>query len=86
MNTVKMRIITLFFTLLSFTLFAQKAPVIKGKILHNKYSNIELKIAYKVDSVVYGKATVDKDGNFLLNTTITSSSLKVRVSSLNTNL
>lgn len=70
-----MRIITLFFTLLSFTLFAQKAPVIKGKILHNKYSNIELKIAYKVDSVVYGKATVDKDGNFLLNTTITKPDL-----------
>lgn len=70
-----MKIITLFFTLLSFSLFAQKAPVIKGKILHNKYSNIELKIAYKVDSVVYGKATVDKDGNFLLNTTITKPDL-----------
>lgn len=70
MNTVKMRIVTLFFTLLSFSLFAQKAPIIKGKILHNKYSEVVLKIAYKSDSVVYGKATIDKDGNFLLNTNI----------------
>jgi len=75
MNTVKMRIITLFFTLLSFTLFAQKAPVIKGKILHNKYSEVVLKIAYKVDSVIYGKASIDKDGNFLLNTTVTKPDL-----------
>lgn len=70
-----MRIVTLFFTLLSFTLFAQKAPIIKGKILHNKYSEVVLKIAYKVDSVVYGKASVDKDGNFLLNTTVTKPDL-----------
>lgn len=75
MNAVKMRIITLFFIFVSFTLFAQKAPVIRGKILNNKFSEVVLKIAYKSDTISYGKTIIDKDGNFILNTTVTKSDL-----------
>lgn len=75
MNAVKMRIITLFFIFVSFTLFAQKAPVIRGKILNNKFSEVVLKIAYKSDTISYGKTIIDKDGNFILKTTVTKSDL-----------
>lgn len=75
MNAVKMRIITLLFTFLSFTLFAQKAPIIRGKILNNKFSEVVLKIAYKSDSLIYGKATIDQNGDFILNTTVTKPDL-----------
>lgn len=75
MNAVKMRIITLFFIFISFTLFAQKAPIIRGKILNNKFSEAVLKIAYKSDTINFGKTTIDKDGNFILNTTVTKTDL-----------
>lgn len=75
MNAVKMRIITLFFIFFSFTLFAQKAPIIRGKILNNKFSEVVLKIAYKSDSITFGKTNIDKDGNFVLNTTVTKTDI-----------
>ncbi|MBP1673212.1 MAG: alkyl hydroperoxide reductase/Thiol specific antioxidant/Mal allergen [Bacteroidetes bacterium] len=75
MKTVKMNIITLLLTLCSLSLFAQKAPIIKGKILNNKFTQVDLKLAYKNDSISYGKATIDPNGNFILNTTITKPDL-----------
>jgi peroxiredoxin len=75
MKTVKMNIITLLLTLCSLSLFAQKAPIIKGKILNNKFTQVDLKLAYKNDSISYGKATIDPNGNFILNTTVTKPDL-----------
>jgi len=75
MKTVKMNLFTLLFTLLSMSVFAQKAPMIKGKILNNKYSEIELKLAYKNDSISYGKTIVDKDGNFIIQTSVSKPDL-----------
>ncbi len=75
MKTVKMNIITLLLTLCSLSLFAQKAPIIKGKILNNKFTQVDLKLAYKNDSISYGKATIDPNGNFVLNTTVTKPDL-----------
>jgi len=57
------------------SLFAQKAPIIKGKILNNKFTQVDLKLAYKNDSISYGKATIDPNGNFILNTTVTKPDL-----------
>ena len=75
MKTVKMNIITLLLTLCSLSLFAQKAPIIKGKILNNKFTQVDLKLAYKNDSISYGKATIDPNGHFILNTTVTKPDL-----------
>ncbi len=75
MKTVKMNIITLLLTLCSLSLFAQKAPIIKGKILNNKFTQVDLKLAYKNDSISYGKATIDPNGNFILNTTVSKPDL-----------
>lgn len=49
---------------------APKSPVIKGKILHNTFSKVTLKLAYGNNPATYGEAVIDKDGNFELKSTV----------------
>ena len=49
---------------------APKSPVIKGKILNNTFSKVTLKLAYGKDNATFGEADIDKEGNFVMQTTV----------------
>lgn len=65
-----MSIVTLLIVMISVSVFAQKSPIINGTILNNRFTEVELKLAYKDDGINYGKATISKDGTFTLNSTV----------------
>jgi len=75
MKTLKMSIVSLLIMMMSVTVFAQKSPIINGKILNNRFTDIELKLAYKDDGISFGKATVAKNGSFTMNTTVVKSDI-----------
>ena len=56
---------------------APKSPVIKGKVLNNTFSKVTLKLAYGNNPASYGEATIDKDGNFTLQSTVTKNDIYV---------
>lgn len=75
MKTLKMSIVTLLIMMMSVTVFAQKSPIINGKIINNRFTDIELKLAYKDDGISFGKATVAKNGSFTMNTMVVKSDI-----------
>lgn len=70
MKTLKMSIVTLLIVMVSVSVLAQKSPIINGTILNNRFTEVELKLAYKDDGINYGKAVISKDGTFTLNSTV----------------
>lgn len=70
MKTLKMSIVTLLIVIISVSVLAQKSPIINGTILNNRFTEVELKLAYKDDGINYGKAVISKDGTFTLNSTV----------------
>ena len=56
---------------------APKSPVIKGKVLHNTFSKVTLKLAYGNNPAVFGEAVIDKDGNFELKSTVKDNDIYV---------
>lgn len=54
---------------------APKSPVIKGKVMNNTFSKVTLKLAYGNNPASFGEAEIDKDGNFTLQSTVTSNDI-----------
>lgn len=55
------------------------SPVIKGRILNNTFSKVSLQLAYGNDRQSFGEATIDKDGNFELKSTVTNNDIYMLV-------
>ncbi len=56
---------------------APKAPLIKGKVMNNTFSKVTLKLAYGNNPATFGEATIDKDGNFTMQSTVTQNDIYV---------
>lgn len=56
---------------------APKSPVIKGKVMNNTFSKVTLKLAYGNNPATFGEAVIDKDGNFTLQSTVTTNDIYV---------
>ena len=56
---------------------APKSPVIKGKVMNNTFSKVTLKLAYGNNPATFGEAVIDKDGNFTLQSTMTTNDIYV---------
>ena len=56
---------------------APKSPVIKGKVLNNTFTKVTLKLAYGNNSATFGEAVIDKDGNFVLKSTVKDNDIYV---------
>lgn len=54
---------------------APKSPVIKGKVMNNTFSKVTLKLAYGNNPASFGEAEIDKEGNFTLQSTVTSNDI-----------
>lgn len=55
------------------------SPVIKGQILNNTFSKVSLQLAYGNDRQSFGEATIDKNGNFELHSTVTNNDIYMLV-------
>lgn len=56
---------------------APKFPVIKGKVMNNTFSKVTLKLAYGNNPATFGEAEIDKEGNFTLQSTVTTNDIYV---------
>ena len=56
---------------------APKSPVIKGKVMNNTFSKVTLKLAYGNNPATFGEAEIDKEGNFTLQSTVTTNDIYV---------
>lgn len=56
---------------------APKSPVIKGKVMNNTFSKVTLKLAYGNNPASFGEAEIDKEGNFTLQSTVTTNDIYV---------
>lgn len=56
---------------------APKFPVIKGKVMNNTFSKVTLKLAYGNNPASFGEAEIDGDGNFTLQSTVTTNDIYV---------
>lgn len=65
------------FTDLAALAAAPKSPVIKGKVLNNTFTKVTLKLAYGNNSATFGEAVIDKDGNFVLKSTVKDNDIYV---------
>ena len=54
---------------------APKSPVIKGKVINNTFSKVTLKLAYGNNPATFGEAVIDKEGNFTLQSTVTTNDI-----------
>lgn len=70
-----MSVVTFLILLLSVTVFAQKPAIINGTILNNRFTEIDLKLAYMDNGVSFGKAAISKSGTFSLTSTVTKSDI-----------
>ena len=56
---------------------APKSPVIKGKVMNNTFSKVTLKLAYGNNPATFGEAVIDKEGNFTLQSTVTTNDIYI---------
>ena len=56
---------------------APKSPVVKGKVMNNTFSKVTLKLAYGNNPASFGEAVIDQDGNFTLQSTVTTNDIYV---------
>lgn len=56
---------------------APKSPVIKGKVMNNTFSKVTLKLAYGNNPASFGEAEIDREGNFTLQSTVTTNDIYV---------